>query len=87
VAAVDLGAADADRPGAVAPAVDPPDGTAVRAAVERLELGDEVEGFGAGEAAERRRRLQGGHELEHGRLRLRQPALDGGTEVLHVWRR
>ncbi len=82
---VDLGAPDADRPRAVAVAVDPPDRPAVAAALEALELGDE-----------RRARRRGGsrrppgvgcsaaHELEHRSARAGTAGPRRRAEVLHV---
>ena len=85
--AVDAGAADGDRPGAVAGGVDPAHRAAVAAAVEPLELGDDRERTLAGPAAHRRGGVQGLHELEHRRGRVRQPALDQGGQVLDVGQR
>ena len=69
--AVELGAAQRDRPLAVAAGVDPADRAGVAAAVEAFERADGVERGGAGRAADRGRRVQQPGELERARRRRR----------------
>ena len=83
-----LGAADADRPRAVAGGVDPADGAGVAAAVEALVLGDAAPAAASrGRPHDRRGRVQGGDQLEHRRRRRAtagpRPAWRGAAR----WRR
>ncbi len=76
-------AAQRDRPLAVAVRIDPADGPAVAAAVDRLQVGDRAQGGIAGRAGDGGRRVEGGGQVERGRT-VAQRALDVAGEVPQV---
>jgi hypothetical protein len=81
--AVQGGAAQGDRPLAVAGGVHPADRAGVAAAVERLQGGDRGHGGVPRAAGHRRRRVQQAGQLQRGRQRLGQLGGHLGGQVGH----